>query len=495
MSGDKDLIICQICVGEPYLNNLIEKEGVVDKCSYCHEDDEACVKLEELANYIEGAFERHYCRTSDQPDMYESMLLGDRELSYEWYRHGEPVLDAISEATKISEDVAQDVLDVLENRYADFESAQMGEECEFDSESYYEPKDSEDDEFAFEWRAIEHSLKSKVRFFNKSAEAFLERLFKNIEGRVTDDGHPVVVSAGPEATLQSFFRGRVFHKSNEVDDAMIRPDLHVGPPPEKLARAGRMNANGISMFYGASDEKVALAEVRPPVGSRALVAEFKLTRSIKLLDVASLQSVYVEGSIFDPDYLEQMSLAKFLGRLSDRITMPVMPDDEPTEYLITQMIADYLALQTVPGLDGILFPSVQCPGDHRNVVLFNHASRVGELEFPEGTELSARQFRFTEDGAEPDYWVSEQVPAGPEEEDETPEDIFDVFGWRGELGAESDEDSREVTLRVVTESVTAYHVNGVAFTTDDFEVQRHRFEKPVRMSTRSANEDISDTDF
>src|SRR3546814_7766201 len=48
-----------------------------------------------------------------------------------------------------------------------------------------------------------------------------------------------------------------------------------------------------------------------------------------------------EGSIFDLAYVEQLALAKFLGRLSDRITMPVMPDDKPTEYLITQTIADY----------------------------------------------------------------------------------------------------------------------------------------------------------
>jgi hypothetical protein len=180
-----------------------------------------------------------------------------------------------------------------------------------------------------------------------------------------------------------------------------------------------MNANGISMFYGASDKGVALAEVRPPVGSRALTAEFQIVRPLRLLDVTALQSIYVEGSVFDPGYLEQLSLAKFMGRLSERITMPVMPDDEPTEYLITQMIADYLARRPEPALDGILFPSVQSPGDHRNVVLFHHASRVRSLDIPEGTELSARQYDTTEDGDEPNYHVWEEVPPVPEKEGRT----------------------------------------------------------------------------
>lgn len=87
--------------------------------------------------------------------------------------------------------------------------------------------------------------------------------------------------------------------------------------------------------------------------------------------------------------------------------MPVMPDDEPIENLMTQMIADYLASKPAPSLDGILFRSVQSPGEHRNVVLFHHASRVEPLEIPGGTKLSARQYDTTEDGDEPDYRVWE----------------------------------------------------------------------------------------
>ncbi len=476
MPVDDDRNICHNCVGEAYLSKLLETNGKVALCHYCGGAEEKCIPIEELADHIEGAFERHYYRTSDQPDMYESILLRDKEIDYDWDRHGEPVLEAIAEAASIEAQVAQDILDILEERHADWESAQMGEECEFDSDSRYEWKSARDHEFAFEWQAIERSLKSQSRFFNQGAEAFLARLFANLDGRTTRNGHPVVVAAGPDTAHASFFRARVFHKSDDLDDAMMRPDLHMAPPPARFARAGRMNANGISMFYGASDKGVALAEVRPPVGSRALVAEFQIVHPLRLLDVTALQSVYVEGSVFDPDYLEQLSLAKFMGRLSERITTPVMPEDEPTEYLITQMIADYLARRPEPALDGILFPSVQSPGDHRNVVLFHHASRVRSLDIPEDTELSARQYDTTEDGDEPNYHVWEEVPPAPEKKEE-PDDEFGFLAFTNPRPLDPNEDVRETTLAVMTNSISAHHVTGVTFATDDFEVSRRRMEK------------------
>ena len=482
MSEDAGPKICHHCVGEAYLSALIERDGEVGACSYCKDDEEPCILIEDLAGHIDGAFERHYYRTSPDPDIYESMLLRDKELAYDFERHGEPVLYAIEEAASIDEQAAQDVLDILEEQYSDFESAKMGEECEFDADSHYEEKTVADREFAFEFRAIERSLKSQARFFNQGAEEFLDRIFAALEGRTARDDRSVVVTAGPAAKIRGFFRARVFHDSEELNQALVRPDLHLGPPPSRIARAGRMNAHGISVFYGASNPGVALAEVRPPVGSRALVGRFELVCPVRLLDVEALRSVYAEGSIFDPAYAGQLALAKFLGRLSDRITMPIMPDDEPTEYLITQTIADYLARRPAPGLDGILFRSVQRPGEHQNVVLFNHSSKVAALEFPEGTELSARQHNETEDGPEPDYWVWEETPPETEEaagEEEKEDDFFGLKAMleRPDFAFSEDADFREDFLRVDTAQVSVHHVEGVTFDVEEFEVRRNRAEK------------------
>jgi hypothetical protein len=66
-----------------------------------------------------------------------------------------------------------------------------------------------------------------------------------------------------------------------------------------------------------------------------------------------------------------------------------MPDDEAFEYLPTQAIADFLATENEPVLDGVVFPSVQAEGNGLNVVLFHKAAHVEAMEIPEGTEIEA----------------------------------------------------------------------------------------------------------
>jgi hypothetical protein len=264
MADDKDEErVCRGCVGEDFLRGLIDKDGVVAECAFCGAEEEATITLEALADHVEGAFDRHFERTSPDPDMFEEMLIRDREINFEWYRHGEPVLYAVADAASIGEELAQAVLDILEERHADLEAAQMGHECEFGGDSYYESKGVDDREIAAEWHELERSLRVEARYFNPAAEALMGRLFDEVDGQVTQDGEPVIVTAGPDHEIKTFFRARAFHHDTELDDALLRPDLHLGPPPATKARAGRMNAHGIAAFYGASDPEVALAEVRP----------------------------------------------------------------------------------------------------------------------------------------------------------------------------------------------------------------------------------------
>ena len=73
-----------------------------------------------------------------------------------------------------------------------------------------------------------------------------------------------------------------------------------------------------------------------------MVGEFALLRHLNLLDLNALQSVFIEGSVFDSEYLRRLERAKFLKGVSRRMSRPVMPDDQPLEYLITQSVSDYL---------------------------------------------------------------------------------------------------------------------------------------------------------
>jgi RES domain/HEPN/RES N-terminal domain 1 len=487
--------VCHNCIGEAFLSQQAHDRGIIAKCDYCGDDEEPTISVAELADEVEGAFGRHFERTSPDPSDFEYALLRDKEIDYDWEREGQQVLWAIYDAANVSENIAQDVLDILEDKHAITGSDYCGEEDEFSSDSYYEEKGADDFDFRTEWNSVEESIKQRTRFFNREAERFFAQLFANLDKLANRHGAPVIVGVGPEHEFKSFYRARAFHNEDELVRALKRPDWELGPPPSRLAKAGRMNAQGISVFYGASDASAAIAEIRPPVGSRVLVGRFDIVRPIRLLDVEALQSVYVDGSHFDPAYIGHLELAKFLGRLSERMTMPVMPDDEPTEYLITQMIADFVAQIGEPPVDGMLYRSVQCAGEHKNVVLFNHAARVVEWEMPSGTEVEAHTFEMDEDGGSVNYWVSERVPAAKEPDTKLDDEFFD---WAYPLIPDEFArplDARQPTLNLNAPTLQVHHVSGVTIQSDAYDVSRHRYNQTSFKFGRSQDLAVVAPDF
>jgi hypothetical protein len=471
-SDDSDLKhVCFACVGEEFLSAEIKKDGNAAKCSYCGKK-RRCFSIEELADRVESAFDAHYQRTSTEPDDFEYMMQKDKESDYEWSRHGEGVVWAIAEAAEVDEAVATDVQKLLEERHSDFESAQMGDECEFDSDSHYESKGPDDIELRENWRYFERSLKTETRFFNRSGEMTLASIFEGLADHETRGGRRVVIEAGPGEEITSLFRARVFQSPDPLKQALERPDIGLGPPPYGVATAGRMNAAGISVFYGALDPRIALAEIRPPVGSRVVVGQFTILRKLRLLDVEALKSVFIKGSIFDPSYIARLERAKFLGRLSDRISRAVMPNDELSDYLVTQAIADYLASEV--RLDGIVYPSVQAGSASRNIVLFHRAARVKEIELPYGTNVDAHLSTMTEDGPEANYWVWEEVPAEKPKPKETGvSDVDSILAFEPASILE-DFDDRQTTLEFNLASLHVHHIEAVEFTTETHSVRRHR---------------------
>lgn len=300
-------------------------------------------------------------------------------------------------------------------------------------------------------------------------------VFGCIDQLDTIDGHPLIVEAGPGRTIHELYRARVFQSDDKSADALGRPDLRLGSPPWEHATAGRMNARGISVFYAARQDKVAIAEVRPPVGSRVAVARLDIIRPVRLLDLTAFAKVHETGSIFDPSFGRTLERAYFLRSLVKRMIRPVMPDDEVFDYLATQAVADFLASENNPTVDGIIFPSAQVFDGH-NIVLFHKAAGVLPLELPKGTKISVSLADGTEEGYEPNYYVSEKVPAAPTKSD-NPENQDMV--WPSPFSTtpfgETVNSSEVATLRVDPGSIMVHHVNWVEYNCTPFQVTRHRF--------------------
>ena len=90
--------ICGDCVGEKYLSEEIAKEGRRGKCSVLRRDRQKRYRLGALS----GTDRVPVFQSSTTPrHVRPARFLGTldakrtREMGYEWYRHGEPVVDAI----------------------------------------------------------------------------------------------------------------------------------------------------------------------------------------------------------------------------------------------------------------------------------------------------------------------------------------------------------------------------------------------------------------
>lgn len=461
--------ICAGCVGENYLKRLVAKTGELATCDYCGSECKSLTIGELAEDHIRGAFERHYIRTPLGPPDHEEYMY--RDSPYGWERPGDPAAYAIQQAAAIGEEAAEDVRSALEaNTFVTADEYMSGDgEGEFDEESQYEEIDADATEIHYDWLHFQKTLKTETRLFNVGAKVVLDSIFDGLDGHATRGGKKVIVVAGPDEKLSALYRARVFQEDDKLEEALKRPDVGIGPPPSAAASAGRMNARGIAVFYGATHPDVAIAETRPPVGSRVAVARFEIIRPLKLLDLVALRSIFVKGSIFDPTYLARAKKAAFLSTLGDQATKPVMPGDEPFEYLVTQAIADYLANLDEPKLDGIIYRSVQDGKAKKNIVLFHKAAGVKPLDVPPGTEISAHLFEHDDEGIRPDYWVFESVP---------PEGDEDGLGlgmpMHGLFDPTDRGTSRDPALSIDVKSLEVHHIKRAEYFSTKFTPVRHR---------------------
>ena len=233
-----------------------------------------------------------------------------------------------------------------------------------------------------------------------------------------------------------------------------------------------MNALGISVFYGADDPDVALAEVRPPVGSKVLIGRFAIERTINLLDLAALSDVFVEGSVFDPAHARMLQMAVFLERLTNRIVMPVMPDDAASDYIPTQAVADYLSSLTEPSIDGIIYPSAQSNKQKRNVILFHKSSRVQEISTSKDSIVTV-ELRSDEDfEINYEYEIvaienSEEIKLRKEISDFFPDIDYDFLNEKI--------DPRLITLALRQDSLLVYEVESIKITASTLPVSYRKY--------------------
>ena len=377
--------ICHQCIGDDFLADEVKKLGQVERCTYCEENRET-ICLEDLALRVHEVIQKVFWPV---PAKYARYAYGLTKEGRTFGKYGSsPTADVIADLVGVSREYAKDLVMVLAHTYESKVGDTNGQTQLYGPDSLLSRLQGIR-EFRGEWVEFTTELRSKARFFGPHAENILQELFGDLTIYQTSSGRSVIRTIGPGDEDGFIWRGRVAHSRRELREFLGLGTVQLGPPPSQSdatgrisPSAGRMNAPGVPVFYGASDLETCVAEVRPPVGSFVVAAKFELLKSVHLLDFDALDNVE-EGSYFDPDFVAQSYRAAFLRFVARKIAQPVMPQDEASEYVTTQVLADFLANKAKPRLHGVIFGSSQtrvrgsiAKGKNYNVVLFNHAREV-----------------------------------------------------------------------------------------------------------------------
>lgn len=471
--------VCAACIGEDYLKRRIIKSGKVTRCDYCHSEVNPTVEIENLAARVHSVLQKHFYMTSPEPEGID--LLAARE-GY-WEQPGEPVTNVIMNLVYSSEEIAEAMLEYLSSQYDPCGKDALTNPSPYAGDSQYEERPIDTYEFQESWSTFRKEILANSRFFNQTARGMLEHLFHGIEQLTTRDGQPVVRVLRESDCI---YRARVAKTDDELTKILAGAPQSLGPPPGIHASGGRMNAEGISVLYGATDAETCIAEVRAPVGSMVVICNFKPVRELRVLDLTLLEKVFLQGSLFDSEHTKSMSRVHFLKRVVDELSQPVLPGAEIREYLPTQVVAEYLGSHSEMKLDGVMFASSQTTpldsqkqsGDKnpsgKNVVLFSRASILERYSLPTGSTIDVQRYHGDPDDPEHSIVIWENVPNELEQNNGHNLEP-DRHGWPDfMLPPEPVANKIDASIRLDMESIEVRRIEGISYRTFPFDVIRHR---------------------
>ena len=454
--------VCHACIGEEWISAKIQKTGPKRDCDYCEKTGVPTWPVGALAEKKHETLNRHYAPQTRNP-ADGAAYLAQKYGTTEWEPEGETVLFVMIELLALDDEpIAEDIRQILSEDVDSIAPGDPQEEARFDEDSYWAYQPIRDDELRWRWQDLETSLRTETRLFNHDVEHFFGEMFNAAARLAEKRGAEFVKTIGPGTDIDTIYRSRVFQSTRDLEEAMKRPDAHLGAPPSRFAKAGRMNPAGIPVFYGATSAPLTFSEIRPPVGSRVFTGEFEILRSLRVLNADALAELDTSGSFFDPDYKGDLAYADFFKTLKSRISRAVLLGDEELDYLPTQAIAEYLARRFDPPFDGILFESAQSNESGRNLVLFSQSCQVETLDCPDHrTEFMVSTTEHNEDGVFPDYRVYASVKS------RSPSKTFlgMVFGPEHEKSPPS-----RATLRLNTNTLRVHHMRSIQVKTDEHTV-------------------------
>ena len=468
--------LCIYCVGDPWLKSEIQESGSRQVCFYCKKKGQS-IDLDYLADRVDEVYRKYY-RPSETPvfDREE----GDKLL---WKLAGSYPEDIVSEMMEVDIEIANKIVEVLSDRFQ--HEVHDGGDDYYDSGATYEETPIDTYEYSQTWKDFCLQIKHKSRFFDPENIDNLTFLFEDIENHKTGDGVSAVrILDLNDYAFRYVYRAREANDEQSILKICSSPSKELGPPPIEKAKASRMNPAGIPVFYASFDPDTCVAEIRLPVGGIAIVGKFELIRSIRVLDLTVFDDTSESISMFHPDFDKTIIKREFLKDFHNEISKPVLPKDEPIDYIPTQAVAEYLSNMFEPTLDGVIFSSVQTNGNGKNIVLFNPTSMIEDSTKDENQSKAEPRKRgyFWEDS----FVVSDLEDVVQPREDEEPL-IFLDGRMEDQKQPFKQSSNQEPILRLVPDSIELRKVTAVKYDTQRISLIQYTIEDANRRLFQSQN--------
>ena len=353
--------LCHNCVGDFVIKEWIKDQGSMQICYSCGQKAKA-VDLVKVAEWVDPVYRENYRPGHEYPSWDEH---SDHTT---WKTSGDFPEEIISEMLEIDLDIAEDIVSILSEEEA-HAGVKEGDEPYYDSTSTYEPTPVLSYQHSELWDEFCQRVKHVSRFFDTEAIRIIDDIFRDIDTFSYIGDKPPIRTIGAGTSENIVYRARRVEDNHHLIQMTTIAHKEMGPPPPSNAIAGRMNPTGIPVFYGALDRQTCVSEIRLPVGGMALTAKFEIIRPLCALDLTVFQGIYERLSLFDPEFATKASRIEFLRVFERQIAKPILPADEPYDYIPTQAFAEYLANHYEPKIDAVIFSSAQSVTMRR---LFNY---------------------------------------------------------------------------------------------------------------------------
>lgn len=209
------------------------------------------------------------------------------------------------------------------------------------------------------YRVFQRAVKGKNRYFrDEDTEQFLKTVLSTNENRKLD--------LPKERYLWRAQLGHGWQPMHQDDEYVA--DIPAPFPPNRMkpliheTAEGRANPKGIPYLYLATTKETAMAEVRPWLGSKISVGQFRTEKNMVLINCSVNHKgllLYLEEP--DAEEKEQAVWADIDKAFSEPITV----NDRIADYVPTQIIAEFFKNE---GFDGIFYKSML--GEGYNAALF-----------------------------------------------------------------------------------------------------------------------------